>query len=120
MYVIANVECHIVVVDRVGYPPMIFGILPIQLFDVDKPSVGYFHHAGWHGYRNQHAVDLIGLMIFVWPPNTCSQPLAGSSDPWFAVAVLFPIDPPVPRCPGSRRGRAGVMHGKRVDLPLFY
>ena len=59
MGVFAYVEGHIIIVDRVGDEPMIFGHFALSLL-ASEVAIGDTHQVGGHTNGDGHTVRLIG------------------------------------------------------------
>src|SRR4051812_38803556 len=47
---------------------------------------------------HMHAIRLVRLMVFVWPPRTGAYSFARYTHPWVTKAVSAPYKTAVPRC----------------------
>ncbi len=93
---LADVDSHVVVVDRVTHEPIVARPPAGKLRYGPETAVRNVHQSGGNRDADQHAVGLIRLMVLVRPPEARPRPLACDHHPRVPRRVLLPGKPAVP------------------------
>ena len=96
--VIANINIHTIIIDRIlNHPMKRFGTVFFLLYTLQTP-VRNIRQISRNVYTNFHSlVNFIIHMVFVGPPNTGSQTLTRGGDKWISIFIFFPSNPSIPR-----------------------
>src|SRR5581483_8163528 len=81
VFVRADIERHVVVIDRIVNGPVVARVAIAQVSFADKPSVGNIGERTGNGDVQLHALDFIALLVFVGPPDAGADAFARGRDP---------------------------------------
>ncbi len=116
MFVRANVQRHVVIIDRIADLPIPARVAVAQILLAQKPPVGNIHQVVRHGDVHLHILDFIALLIFVRPPDARANAFARGRNPMPARRVFAKAD--AAEAPRLLR-RTGVIKLNRLHRTLL-
>ena len=107
MNIVADVERHAVIVDRIAHVPVPARAAVTEVLLADEPPVGNVHELVGNRDAQVHRFDLVAPLVLVGPPDAGALHLARRVDPGPARRVLAGMpsrrtSPPSPASPSSR------------------